>query len=92
MLTRASALLRPLLRGARAAPRRLSSGSPTVLLETPAVSTRKERVRKHGLVGLTAVHLVDAHHCADPAKFISVLLVTLSTVRRRSHVAIWRLF
>ena len=29
---------------------------------------------------LTAVHLVDAHHCADPAKFISVLLVTLSTM------------
>ena len=29
---------------------------------------------------LTAVHLVDAHHCADPAKFISVLLVTLSAM------------
>ena len=29
---------------------------------------------------LTAVHLVDAHHCADPAKFISVLLVTLATM------------
>ena len=29
---------------------------------------------------MTAVHLVDAHHCADPAKFISVLLVTLSTM------------
>lgn len=29
---------------------------------------------------LTAVHLVDAHHCADPSKFISVLLVTLSTM------------
>ena len=29
---------------------------------------------------LTAVHLVDAHHCSDPAKFISVLLVTLSTM------------
>ena len=29
---------------------------------------------------LCAVHLVDAHHCADPAKFISVLLVTLSTM------------
>ena len=28
----------------------------------------------------TAVHLVDAHHCSDPAKFISVLLVTLSTM------------
>ena len=26
------------------------------------------------------MHLVDAHHCADPAKFISVLLVTLSTM------------
>ena len=30
----------------------------------------------HGL----QVHLVDAHHCADAAKFISVLLVTLSTM------------
>lgn len=29
---------------------------------------------------LTAVHLVDAHHCSEPAKFISVLLVTLSTM------------
>ena len=29
---------------------------------------------------LVAVHLVDAHHCADAAKFISVLLVTLSTM------------
>ena len=29
---------------------------------------------------MTAVHLVDAHHCADPAKFLSVLLVTLSTM------------
>jgi GTPase SAR1 family protein len=29
---------------------------------------------------LVAVHLVDAHHCSDPAKFISVLLVTLSTM------------
>ena len=29
---------------------------------------------------LCAVHLVDAHHCADAAKFISVLLVTLSTM------------
>jgi hypothetical protein len=26
------------------------------------------------------VHLVDEHHCSDPAKFISVLLVTLSTM------------
>ena len=45
---------------------------------------------------LVAVHLVDAHHCADAAKFISVLLVTLSTMvqlempqarghRRRCH-------
>ena len=29
---------------------------------------------------LTAVHLVDAHHCSDAAKFFSVLLVTLSTM------------
>jgi GPN-loop GTPase len=29
---------------------------------------------------LVAVHLVDAHHCADAAKYISVLLVTLSTM------------
>ncbi|XP_068755002.1 GPN-loop GTPase 2-like isoform X2 [Montipora capricornis] len=29
---------------------------------------------------LTAVHLVDAHHCSDPAKFISVLLTSLSTM------------
>tara|TARA_B100000524_G_scaffold304794_1_gene179921 strand:+ start:475 stop:1410 length:936 start_codon:yes stop_codon:yes gene_type:complete len=29
---------------------------------------------------LTAVHLVDAHHCADASKFVSVLLVTLTTM------------
>ena len=29
---------------------------------------------------LCAVHLVDAHHCSDAAKYISVLLVTLSTM------------
>jgi len=36
-----------------------------------------QSVHNHRLV---AVHLVDAHHCADAAKFISVLLVTLSTM------------
>ena len=43
-----------LLRGAWTAPRRASSsgGAPFVLLETPAVSSRKDRVKKHGLVGL----------------------------------------
>jgi len=29
---------------------------------------------------LTSVHLVDAHHCSDPTKFISVLLTSLSTM------------
>ena len=29
---------------------------------------------------LAAVHLVDAHHCSDPTKFISVLLTSLSTM------------
>lgn len=29
---------------------------------------------------LTAVHLVDSHYCADPAKFISVLCTSLSTM------------
>lgn len=32
------------------------------------------------LFQLTAVHLVDAHHCSDPTKFISVLLTSLSTM------------
>lgn len=32
------------------------------------------------LVQLTAVHLVDSHYCADPAKFISVLCTSLSTM------------
>jgi len=31
---------------------------------------------------LTAVHLVDSHHCADAGKFIAVLLVTLSTMMK----------
>ncbi|KAI9298484.1 hypothetical protein K502DRAFT_346069 [Neoconidiobolus thromboides FSU 785] len=29
---------------------------------------------------LTAVHLVDAHYCTDPVKYISVLLVSLKTM------------
>ena len=29
---------------------------------------------------LAAVHLVDSHYCADPAKFISVLCTSLSTM------------
>eukprot|EP00794_Sanderia_malayensis_P000159 gene159-771_t len=29
---------------------------------------------------LVAVHLVDSHYCSDPAKFISVLLTSLSTM------------
>lgn len=32
------------------------------------------------LFQLTAVHLVDSHYCADPAKFISVLCTSLSTM------------
>ncbi|XP_059810654.1 GPN-loop GTPase 2 [Hypanus sabinus] len=31
-------------------------------------------------VRLTAVHLVDSHYCTDPAKFISVLCTSLSTM------------
>ena len=29
---------------------------------------------------VTAVHLVDSHYCHDPAKFISVLITSLSTM------------
>lgn len=29
---------------------------------------------------LVAVHLVDAHYCTDPAKYISVLLLSLKTM------------
>ena len=29
---------------------------------------------------LAAVHLVDAHYCSDPGKFVSVLLTSLSTM------------
>lgn len=32
------------------------------------------------LLQLSAVHLVDSHYCADPAKFISVLCTSLSTM------------
>lgn len=49
------------------------------------------RVRKEGLRGchhgilivcqqLVAVHLVDAHYCTDPSKYISVLLLSLKTM------------
>lgn len=29
---------------------------------------------------LTAVHLVDAHLCSDPGKYVSALLLSLSTM------------
>ena len=29
---------------------------------------------------LTCVHLIDSHHCSDPAKFLSVLLLSLSSM------------
>ena len=29
---------------------------------------------------LTAVHLIDAHLCSDPGKYISALLLSLSTM------------
>lgn len=32
------------------------------------------------MMKLTAVHLVDAHYCSDPFKFVSVLLTSLSTM------------
>jgi len=31
-------------------------------------------------VNLAAVHLVDAHHCSDPHKYISVLMTSLATM------------
>lgn len=39
-----------------------------------------DTLKKHFDVRLTAVSLVDAHHCSDPAKFISVVLVCLSAM------------
>eukprot|EP01137_Pigoraptor_chileana_P005904 Opistho-2@49623 len=38
-----------------------------------------QRLEKTG-VRLVSVHLVDAHYCSDPSKFISVLLTSLSTM------------
>lgn len=40
------------------------------------------RLTTPSICQVAAVHLVDAHHCSDPAKFISVLLVSLSTMVR----------
>lgn len=31
---------------------------------------------------ITAVHLIDAHYCSDPSKYLSALLVSLSTMIR----------
>lgn len=43
---------------------------------------------------LAAVHLVDSHHCADPAKYVSVLLLSLSVSVSRgctsARAAAWR--
>ena len=33
-----------------------------------------------GILQLTAVHLVDAHLCCDPGKYVSALLLSLSTM------------
>ena len=45
-----------------------------------SVQTLLQRLTQQSNHRLAAVHLVDAHHCADAAKFFSVLLVTLSTM------------
>ena len=36
--------------------------------------------RRNALCRLAAVHLVDAHLCSDPAKYISALLLSLATM------------
>ncbi|KAM4046484.1 GPN-loop GTPase 2 isoform 3-T3 [Anomaloglossus baeobatrachus] len=45
----------------------------------PALPTILRRLQSWGL-RLCAVHLVDSHYCTDPAKFISVLCTSLSTM------------
>ena len=45
-----------------------------------SVHTVLETLKRHFDARLTAVSLVDAHHCSDPAKFISVVLVCLSAM------------
>ncbi|CAO3638193.1 unnamed protein product [Cunninghamella echinulata] len=44
-----------------------------------AVKDILDRLEKHNF-RLVAVHLVDAHYCTDPAKYISVLLLSLKTM------------
>ncbi|CAJ0917710.1 unnamed protein product [Ranitomeya imitator] len=45
----------------------------------PALPTILRQLQSWGL-RLCAVHLVDSHYCTDPAKFISVLCTSLSTM------------
>ena len=46
------------------------------------IDALKVVIRKLEKMGyrITVVHLVDAHHCSEPAKYISVLLLTLRTM------------
>ncbi|EWM22157.1 gpn-loop gtpase 2 [Nannochloropsis gaditana] len=46
-----------------------------------AVQRLLQRLEKWGC-RLTAVHLVDAHHCSDAGKFISAVLISLTTMVR----------
>jgi len=45
-----------------------------------AVKNIVARLEKEGEVRLAAVHLVDSHYCADPSKFLSVCLTSLTTM------------
>lgn len=54
-----------------AAPAAPADGVPLSRLPTPWSAPQ-----------LAAVHLVDAHHCSDPAKIVSATLLSLHTMMR----------
>ena len=44
------------------------------------ISVENKNLNASSFLQLTAVHLVDAHLCSDPGKYISALLLSLSTM------------
>jgi hypothetical protein len=57
-------------------------GQVELVTHHPSVKTVLLRMQRELDFQLVAVHLVDAHYCSEPAKYISAALLSLSTMLR----------
>lgn len=55
-------------------------GQVELYTHDPAMRRLTEALQKTLAMQLCAVHLIDSHHCSDPAKYIAVLMTSLATM------------